>query len=113
MAKYIDLYTEKAAPIIRNSGPLWWHKIDTYTTKPYPSSQQVLATQTNTKHHTLYSSQLQWNMPDVYKRQVQAVQPELSAGMCFVDMSDYALERLDAERRLDAKRARMNTAEGG
>lgn len=38
---------------------------------------------------------------------VQAVQPELSAGMCFMDMSDYALERLDAERRLDAKRASM------
>lgn len=38
---------------------------------------------------------------------VQAVQPELSAGMRFMDMSDYALERLDAERRLDAKRASM------
>lgn len=36
---------------------------------------------------------------------VQAIQPELVAGMRFVDMSDYALERLDAERRLDAKLA--------
>jgi thymidylate synthase ThyX len=38
-------------------------------------------------------------------RQVRAVHPTLAEGMRFVDMSDYALERLDAERRLDAKRS--------
>jgi thymidylate synthase ThyX len=36
--------------------------------------------------------------------QVRAVHPALAEGMRFVDMSDYALERLDAERRLDSKR---------
>lgn len=35
--------------------------------------------------------------------QVQAVHPTLAEGMRFVDMGDYQLERLDAERRLDAK----------
>jgi thymidylate synthase ThyX len=34
---------------------------------------------------------------------VRAVHPALAEGMRFVDMGDYALERLDAERRLDAK----------
>ena len=37
-------------------------------------------------------------------RQIQAVHPTLAEGMCFVDMHDYALERLAAEQRLDAKR---------
>ena len=36
-------------------------------------------------------------------RQIQAVHPILAEGMCFVDMHDYALERLAAEQRLDAK----------
>jgi thymidylate synthase ThyX len=34
---------------------------------------------------------------------VHQVHPTLAEGMRFVDMGDYALERLDAERRLDAK----------
>jgi thymidylate synthase ThyX len=38
---------------------------------------------------------------------VRAVHPALAEGMRFVDMSDYALERLDAERRLDAKLGRL------
>jgi thymidylate synthase ThyX len=37
-------------------------------------------------------------------RQIAAVHPALAESMQFVDMSDYALERLDAERRLDEKR---------
>ena len=36
-------------------------------------------------------------------RQIQAVHPTLTAGMSFVDMSNYALERLSAEQRLDEK----------
>ncbi|HEX9371723.1 MAG TPA: FAD-dependent thymidylate synthase, partial [Roseiflexaceae bacterium] len=36
-------------------------------------------------------------------RQIRAVHPTLAEGMRFVDMTDYALERLDAERRLDVK----------
>ncbi|MBK9710178.1 MAG: FAD-dependent thymidylate synthase [Kouleothrix sp.] len=35
--------------------------------------------------------------------QIRAVHPTLAEGMRFVDMSDYALERLEAERRLDEK----------
>jgi thymidylate synthase ThyX len=35
--------------------------------------------------------------------QIRAVHPALAEGMRFVDLGDYALERLDAERRLDAK----------
>lgn len=35
---------------------------------------------------------------------IRAVHPTLAEAMRFVDMADYALERLDAERRLDAKR---------
>jgi hypothetical protein len=31
------------------------------------------------------------------------VHPTLAEGMRFVDMRDYALERLDSERRLDEK----------
>jgi len=38
---------------------------------------------------------------------VSAVHPTLAEGMRFVDMSDYALDRLDAERRLDAKLGRL------
>jgi thymidylate synthase ThyX len=34
---------------------------------------------------------------------VREIHPALAEGMRFVDMGDYALERLDAERRLDAK----------
>lgn len=37
---------------------------------------------------------------------IRAVHPTLAEAMRFVDMSDYALERLDAERRLDAKLGR-------
>jgi thymidylate synthase ThyX len=40
-------------------------------------------------------------------RQVAAVHPNLAEGMRFVDMGDYALERLDAEKRLDAKLERL------
>jgi thymidylate synthase ThyX len=40
-------------------------------------------------------------------RQIREVHPTLAEGMRFVDMNDYALERLDAERRLDAKIARL------
>lgn len=39
--------------------------------------------------------------------QIQAVHPTLAEAMRFVDMADYALERLDAERRLDAKLSRV------
>jgi len=35
--------------------------------------------------------------------QIRAVHPALAEGMRFVDMGEYALERLDAEQRLDAK----------
>ncbi len=42
--------------------------------------------------------------------QVRAVHPALAEGMRFVDMQDYALERLDAERRLDAKLSRVGQA---
>ena len=38
--------------------------------------------------------------------QIRAVHPTLAEGMRFVDLSDYALERLDAERRLDDKLGR-------
>ncbi len=36
-------------------------------------------------------------------RQISGVHPALAAGMRFVDLQDYALERLVAEQRLDAK----------
>lgn len=36
-------------------------------------------------------------------QQIQAVHPTLTAKMSFVDMNDYALERLAAEQRLDEK----------
>jgi len=36
-------------------------------------------------------------------RQIQAVHPTLAESMRFVDLHDYALERLAAEQRLDAK----------
>jgi len=35
--------------------------------------------------------------------QIRAAHPTLAEAMRFVDTSDYALERLDAERRLDAR----------
>jgi thymidylate synthase ThyX len=41
-------------------------------------------------------------------QQIRTVHPTLAEGMRFVDMSDRALERLDAERRLDAKRATLD-----
>ncbi len=37
-------------------------------------------------------------------RQISAVHPALAAGMRFVDLNDYALERLTAEQRIDRKR---------
>lgn len=40
-------------------------------------------------------------------RQIAAVHPALAAGMQFVDMHDYDLERLAAEQRQDAKAARL------
>jgi thymidylate synthase ThyX len=43
--------------------------------------------------------------------QIRAVHPALAEGMRFVDMGDYALERLDAERRLDAKLSRAASPE--
>ena len=42
---------------------------------------------------------------------IREVHPTLAEGMRFVDMNDYALERLDAERRLDAKLARLTDEE--
>lgn len=39
---------------------------------------------------------------EMYKL-VAAIHPSLSEGMRYVDMNDYALERLDAERRLDTR----------
>ena len=42
----------------------------------------------------------------IYER-IRAVHPTLAEGMRFVDTSGYALERLDAERRLDARRAAL------
>jgi thymidylate synthase ThyX len=44
---------------------------------------------------------------------VQAVHPSLVEGMRFVDMGDYALERLDAERRLDEKMKRLDGSQLG
>jgi len=41
----------------------------------------------------------------IYER-IRAAHPALAEGMRFVDMGDYELERLDAERRLDAKLSR-------
>jgi hypothetical protein len=38
---------------------------------------------------------------------VREIHPALAEGMRFVDMGDYALERLDAERRLDSKLSRL------
>ena len=40
--------------------------------------------------------------------QIRAVHPTLAEGMRFVDLADYELERLDAERRLDAKLGRAD-----
>jgi thymidylate synthase ThyX len=40
---------------------------------------------------------------------IRMVHPTLAEGMRFVDLSDYALERLDAERRLDAKMRQAGT----
>ena len=36
-------------------------------------------------------------------REIQKVHPDLAAGMIFMDMKEYALERLEAEKRLDRK----------
>lgn len=44
--------------------------------------------------------------------QVQAVHPLLAEGMHFVDLGEYNLERLDAERRLDAKLAARRPGSG-
>jgi thymidylate synthase ThyX len=44
-------------------------------------------------------------------QQIRAVHPPLAEGMRFVDMGDYELERLDAERRLDAKLGRVGKLE--
>ncbi|MFO7167087.1 MAG: FAD-dependent thymidylate synthase [Chloroflexota bacterium] len=45
-------------------------------------------------------------------RQVAAVHPSLAEGMRFVDLGAYELERLDAERRLDAKIERLKGGRG-
>jgi thymidylate synthase ThyX len=42
-------------------------------------------------------------------RQIQAVHPTLAAGMHFVDLDNYDLERLAAEQRIDAKLAQQNS----
>lgn len=42
-------------------------------------------------------------------RQIQAVHPTLAAYMQFVDLNDYALERLAAEQRLDQKLEQRQT----
>jgi hypothetical protein len=36
-------------------------------------------------------------------RQMQEVHPLLSCGMKFMDMKEYSLERLEAEKRIDRK----------
>jgi thymidylate synthase ThyX len=41
-------------------------------------------------------------------QQIRAVHPTLVANMHFVDLDDYALERLTAEQRLDAKVKQLN-----
>lgn len=41
-------------------------------------------------------------------RAIQAVHPELVSAMRFVDLNDYELERLDAERKLDKKLANQS-----
>jgi thymidylate synthase ThyX len=43
---------------------------------------------------------------DMY-RLLRDVHPELTAAMHFVDLNEYALERLDAEKKLDQKRAAL------
>jgi thymidylate synthase ThyX len=43
---------------------------------------------------------------------IRTVHPTLAEGMRFVDLSDYALERLDAERRLDSKMQQAGTGAG-
>jgi thymidylate synthase ThyX len=43
--------------------------------------------------------------------QIRTVHPTLAEGMRFVDMDDYELERLDAERRLDLKLSRAANAD--
>jgi hypothetical protein len=40
-------------------------------------------------------------------RLLRDVHPELTAAMHFVDLNEYALERLDAEKKLDQKRAAL------
>jgi thymidylate synthase ThyX len=40
-------------------------------------------------------------------RHIQAVHPALAAGMRYVDLSDYDLERLAAEQRIDERMRRM------
>jgi thymidylate synthase ThyX len=35
--------------------------------------------------------------------QIEKVHPNLAKGMKFVDMKEYALERLEAEKRIDKK----------
>jgi len=47
----------------------------------------------------------------IYER-IRTVHPTLAEGMRFVDMDDYELERLDAERRLDAKLSRAGNLAG-
>lgn len=34
---------------------------------------------------------------------IQTVHPTLVEGMCYVNMANYALERLNAEQRLDTR----------
>jgi thymidylate synthase ThyX len=45
-------------------------------------------------------------------REIERVHPTLAAGMRFVDLNDYALERLAAEQRLDAKAASRESGIG-
>jgi len=46
-------------------------------------------------------------------RQAQAVHPFLMSFMKFVDMQDYELERLEAERKLDKKIEQIKQKYGG
>jgi thymidylate synthase ThyX len=36
-------------------------------------------------------------------REIEKVHPDLASGMKFMDMKEYALERLEAEKRIDKK----------
>ncbi len=45
-------------------------------------------------------------------RQIQKAHPLLASGMKFMDMKEYALERLEAEKRIDRKMAEIEKKYG-